>query len=198
MVFLVKNQVWKVGFGVRLGALLLDFLIVLPIYYFILFLNGLSKEAYFFTILPGFIFPFWYYIYLVRIYGGTPGKLITGIRIVKMDGTDVEWREAILREIITVFLSIVFAAITLVALSQADSDYYESLNWREKHTYLITLTPVLYIVYKWVSNIWTYSELVVLLFNKRRRALHDFIAGTIIVKLKYLHRICETGMILSQ
>jgi uncharacterized RDD family membrane protein YckC len=187
------NESIYAGFGVRLGALLLDFLIMLPIYYLILFLNGLSKEASYFTILPGLFLQFWYYIYLVKKYGGTPGKLITGIRIIKMDGTDVEWREAILREIIAVFLSILFAVITLVALSRADIHHYESLNWREKHKYLITLTPVLYIFYKWVSNIWMYSELVVLLFNRRRRALHDFIAGTVIVKLKYLSRIRETG-----
>ena len=186
------NESIYAGFVVRLGALLLDFLIMLPFYYLILFLSGLSKEAYYFTILPGLVFQFWYNIYLVKKYGGTPGKLITGIRILKMDGTDVEWREAILRDIINVFLSIVFTAITVFALSQADSYYYESLTWREKHKYLITLTPVLYIFYQWVSNIWMYSELVVLLFNRRRRALHDFIAGTVIVKLKYLSRIRET------
>jgi uncharacterized RDD family membrane protein YckC len=30
------------------------------------------------------------------------------------------------------------------------------------------------------GQIWVWSEVVVMLFNKRRRALHDFIAGTIV------------------
>jgi uncharacterized RDD family membrane protein YckC len=34
-------------------------------------------------------------IYLVKKYGGTPGKLIVGIKIIKLDGTDVTWKEAI-------------------------------------------------------------------------------------------------------
>jgi uncharacterized RDD family membrane protein YckC len=32
-----------------------------------------------------------------------------------------------------------------------------------------------------VANIWIWSEMLVLLCNKRRRALHDMIAGTIVV-----------------
>lgn len=34
-----------------------------------------------------------------------------------------------------------------------------------------------------VENIWVWSELVVLLTNRKRRALHDFIAGTVVIKV---------------
>ena len=32
-----------------------------------------------------------------------------------------------------------------------------------------------------VGFLWTWSELIVMLFNQRRRALHDFIAGTVVI-----------------
>jgi hypothetical protein len=31
---------------------------------------------------------------------------------------------------------------------------------------------------------WTFSEVLVMLTNKRRRALHDFIAGTLVVRTR--------------
>lgn len=179
------------GFWTRLGSLLLDFLIMLPYVFLVLYINGLSKNAYYFTFIPGLIFHFWFSIYLVKKYGGTPGKLIVGIKILKLDGTDVTWREAILRQIIAFVLTIFASIMTFYALSMADGEYYESLGWMQKQQYLFGLTPILFKIYTWTNNIWVYSELFVLLFNKRKRALHDFIADTVIVKTKYIEKIRE-------
>jgi len=186
----IKESIYA-GFWTRLGSLLLDFLIMLPYVFLVLYLNGLSKNAYYFTFIPGLIFDFWFSIYLVKKYGGTPGKLIVGIKIIKLDGTDVTWREAILRQIVTFILTIFESIMTIYALSMADGEYYESLGWIQKQQYLIGLTPILFKFYTWTNNIWVFSELLVLLFNKRRRALHDFIADTVIVKTKYIDKIRE-------
>ncbi len=55
----------------------------------------------------------------------------------------------------------------------------------------MSLSPIFFLIYTWVSNIWIYSEFIVLLTNKRKRAIHDYIAGTIIVKAKYIDEIRE-------
>ncbi|WP_255590049.1 hypothetical protein [Marinicella meishanensis] len=34
--------------------------------------------------------------------------------------------------------------------------------------------------------VWYWSELLVMLTNERRRALHDFIAGTVVIKKAFL------------
>jgi uncharacterized RDD family membrane protein YckC len=185
------NESIYAGFWTRLGSLLLDFLILIPYLALVLYINGLSKNAYYFTFIPGLIFHFWFSIYLVKKYGGTPGKLIVGIKILKLDGTDVTWKEAILRQSVNFNLIIFGSIITIYALSKADGEYYESLNWIKKQEYLFALTPLLFKIYTWTNNIWVYSELVVLLFNKRKRALHDFIADTVIVKTKYIEKIRE-------
>jgi len=185
------NENIYAGFWIRLGSLLLDFLIMIPVIFLTLYLNGLSKNAYYFTFIPSLIFHFWYSIYLVKKHGGTPGKLIAGIKILKINGENVTWKESILRQIVTFILTIFASVITIIALSKADGEYYESLTWMTKQQYLMTLTPLLFTIYTWTSNIWTYSELLVLLFNKRKRALHDFIAGTVIVRTKYIDRLRE-------
>ncbi|MFH3639525.1 RDD family protein, partial [Acinetobacter baumannii] len=45
--------------------------------------------------------------------------------------------------------------------------------------------PAWYSIVNSASELWTWSEFIVLLFNKRKRAIHDFIAGTIVIKKQY-------------
>lgn len=179
------------GFWIRLGSILLDFIIILPVTLLILYANSLSLNTFYFTIIPGLLFHFWYSFYLVKRNGGTPGKLIAGIKILKINGEDVDWKEAILRQIVSFCITLFATIITIIAISKADGAYFERLPWIQKQQYLMGLTPVLFLVYRWVSNIWVYGELFVLLFNKRKRALHDFIAGTVIVRIKYIDKLRE-------
>jgi uncharacterized RDD family membrane protein YckC len=62
-----------------------------------------------------------------------------------------------------------------------------------KDTYLITFSPIFFSVYRWSGNIWYWSEFIVLLTNRRKRAIHDFIAGTVVVKDDYIDKIRETA-----
>ncbi|MEJ6980513.1 RDD family protein [Pedobacter sp. P351] len=179
------------GFSVRLRSALLDLLILAPFYVLILYINRVGTNVYYFTFIPNFAFLFWFSVYLVKRYGGTPGKLISGIKILKIDGSDVDWKEAILRESITLLLSVCFITLTLIALSKIDHHYYENLNWKEKSKYIKTFAPFLFVIHKWTSLIWTTSELLVLFTNTRQRAIHDFMANTVVVKVKYLNSIRE-------
>lgn len=185
------NESIYAGFILRIGASILDFLILLPYTFLIIYLNGLSKDFYYLTIVIGLGFHLWFNIYLVKRYGGTPGKLISGIKIIKIDGEELTYKEAVLRQIVELFLLVFISIATIYSLPMVDEEHYQSLNWLKKQEYLYSLIPILFKIHVWVSNIWVYSELIVLLFNKRKRALHDFIAGTVIVKKKYLERIRE-------
>ena len=152
------------------------------------YLSGANEIVFYLSILPGFVFHFWFSIYLVKVYGGTPGKLIVGIKILKLNGSDVTWREAILRESMSIGFSIFALMITINALPMIDWDYYEKLGWMEKSKYVFGLTPLWDSIYTWSSRLWIYSEFVVLLLNKQKRAIHDYIAGTVIIKTKYVEK----------
>ena len=74
------------GFWIRFGSLLLDFLIILPVTFILYYINNRALGNYMLTIVPSLLFGLWYNVYLVQKYGGTPGKLIAGIKIIDLNG----------------------------------------------------------------------------------------------------------------
>lgn len=180
------------GFWARLGSLLLDTVFMLPVVFLALYLNGFGKNYYFYTFIPLLAFELWYNIYLPKKYGGTPGKLAVGIMIIRLDGQPIDWKESILRYSVLLVLSILNTVMMTSCLLKADDATFNSLGWMQRSQYLVSLSPLFFRVYLWVSNIWVYGEFFVLLTNKRKRAIHDYIAGTVIVKSKYIDNIRET------
>jgi uncharacterized RDD family membrane protein YckC len=169
------------GFWPRLGSLLLDILINLPLIVLLLWAQGHYRLFRVYYLIPGTIFGLFYSVYLVRRFGGTPGKLIVGIRIRKRDGEPVGYREALLRY----FPEFVFGLLMSVALippllHMTDAEY-QSLSLRERAKREFELAPPWYKPLRWTQTSWDWGELFVLLTNRKRRALHDFIAGTVVV-----------------
>lgn len=58
------NENFYAGFWLRLGAQILDTIFVLPVLFLLLYLNGLDKYMYFYTLLPSLMFILWYNVYL--------------------------------------------------------------------------------------------------------------------------------------
>lgn len=186
----IDNDIYA-GFWVRLGSMLLDGIIMLPLIFIVLYLNGLSVNMYFYIIIPNLLFGIWYNIYLPKKYGGTPGKLIVGIKIIKIDGKPIGWKEAILRYSVLLGLTIFSVIVMIISLLKADENIFNSLSWLKRTEYLMSLAATPFMIHAWASNIWVYSEFIVLLTNKRKRAAHDFIAGTVIVRNVYINKINE-------
>ena len=187
----IKNSLYG-GFWLRLGALLLDGIFVLPVAYLSLYLNSFGKNIYFLTIIPTLLFTLWYGIFLPKRYGGTPGKLAVGLKIIRLDGEAIGWKESILRYSIDFVISLFSVILMTVSILNADDSIYTNISWLKQSLYLTSLAPFFFKIYTWINNIWVYGELIVLLTNKRKRAIHDFIAGTVIVKSKYIDQIRQT------
>ncbi|MDR0455200.1 MAG: RDD family protein [Treponema sp.] len=181
------NEKFYSGFWPRLGANLLDGLINIPYVFLLSFINSFHLYTYLITVIPNILFIFWYNVYLPKKLGGTPGKLIVGLNIVKIDSSQIGWKEAFLRHSINIVFSFLFIIMTIASIFMADIEIYNSLSWFEKNTYLASISNIN--IVSILSNIWIWSEIVVLLFNKRKRAVHDFIAGTVIIKTEYLEEI---------
>jgi uncharacterized RDD family membrane protein YckC len=177
------------GFGLRLGSMLLDGLFCAPIAVIAFYVQSLGRDAYLISVVPMLAFGLWYSVYLPARNGGTPGKLVAGLTILKTTGQPIGLKEAFMRYIVTFVLSLFSVFVMITALSAADMNTYTNLGWLERARYLATLAPLLFTIVNWANNVWLYSELVVLLTNKQRRAIHDFIADTVIVKTKYLPQI---------
>ena len=179
------------GFGRRLGAILLDILITLPFLMGIGYVQGMSQTLYTAGLVVVFIFIFFYYIYAVKAYGASPGKHIAGIKIVKLDGTDVTWNEAILRSLVDICLMAFGFTIGYLSVMSMSADEYESLTFMTRGPRMQEYSPEMFMVQGILGFVWPFSEPIVLLFNKRRRALHDFIGETLVIKAKYQKQILE-------
>jgi len=115
-------------------------------------------------------------------WGATLGKMALKIKVVKeSDGSNISFREAFLRfsvDFVFAFLMIIGNIVALTSISSAD---YSQLTWTARAVRIEENTP------GWASSVfilyqcWIWSELVVLLFNNRKRAIHDFIAGTVVI-----------------
>lgn len=166
----------------RFGAYWLDVIIFLPIIALSLWGNEQSRLFSLYYFLPGLVFGIWFHVYLVKKYGGTPGKLILKIKIAKIDGTQVGYKEAMLR------YSVLFTLTTLLSVSlltvnfeMTDAEYF-SMEWNERALYMVERVPSWHNIVNIFVNIWVWSEFFVMLTNKKRRAIHDFMAGTVVIR----------------
>ena len=186
----INNEVYG-DLWTRIAAKLIDFVVMLPVAGLILYINGLSKSAYFYAILPNLAICILYDVYLVKRYGGTPGKLLMGLKIVQKNGDDVDWNASFMRYIVTFCLSIMGIFVMLWTLSLIDDTTYVSIGFLKRTQLLSELNPLMSKFQTFTSLAWTVAGIIAILSNKRKRAVHDFIAGTVVVKSIYLNKMRE-------
>lgn len=169
------------GFWKRLGAICLDGLIMSPMVILSFWGEGQSRLFQIYFFIPTLVFGLWYGIYLVKRYGGTPGKLLLNIKVCKLDGDPIAYKEAIIRYsvffILTFFISI---PPMLVVLGMTDTEYL-SMDFEARSVAITERSSWWYILGLAATYIWLLGEVIAMLANKKRRAIHDFMAGTVVV-----------------
>lgn len=174
------------GFWLRVKAGIIDFMLFVPLLAFIHYLNSLGVETSCLASIIILIFGLVYSIYLPKKYGGTPGKLLVGLKIVKTNGESIAWKESILRFAINIPPYLFGTFITLKSLQQVDPQIYLQQTWVQKGIYLQKQNKSLYSINLFLNNFLIAIEFVTLLTNKRKRAIHDYIAKTLVVKTKFI------------
>lgn len=181
MTTISTDQLRYAGFWPRLGALLLDLLIMLPLGALAFWGSERFRLFELYYLAPGTLFGLFYGVYLVRRFGGTPGKLIVGIRIRKVSGEPIGYREAFLRYLPDFLLGFLMSVALLMSVMHMSDTEYHALSFMERAKRMVELAPPWYHPLQIAQNVWVWGELIVLLTNRKRRALHDFIAGTVVV-----------------
>jgi uncharacterized RDD family membrane protein YckC len=141
----------------------------------------LSRDAAMVVAMPLFLAGAAYSVVLHARWGQTLGKMVAGIKIVTVTGAPVGWREALLRDSVGIGFGLVSTAATLVAFLQIPESSW-SHDWMRQAQLLRDAKPPWGRAAGTAAPVWFWSELVVLLFNKKRRALHDFMAGTVVIR----------------
>lgn len=167
-------------FWQRFGAMWIDFFVLVPLLFVAIWTQSISREVALILLVPMMAAFSAYTIYCHGRYGQTLGKMAVGIRVVRTTGEPIGWDEAWMRSSIDVMfatLGVVSSAIALIAIPDAQ---YHGIDWIERSQRLQALEPAWLAWTPLATQIWVWSEVVVMLFNKERRALHDFIAGTVV------------------
>ena len=170
------------GFWWRLWALTLDALVLLPLT--ILYSFGCDQYHFFylFYAVPGFMFHIFYYVYLVRRYGGTPGKLMAGLRIVTPEQLPIGYRQAIFRFAPFALFSVIgLGGLIAAELALTDAQFL-STKVSERMMRLNALAPLWFHAGIVAMGVFGIADFIVMMTNHQRRALHDFIGETVVIK----------------
>jgi uncharacterized RDD family membrane protein YckC len=169
------------GFWPRLGAMLVDALVLSPFIVLSYWAWSQSRSVALAMEVPlAFVFAF-YNIYFVGRWGMTVGKCVLKLKVVSLDGEPAGFRRAFYRHSVDLALSVIACALTLSALMSVVEHEFNVLAFAERIDLLSQRTGAASDVLNWIYLAWALSELAVLLMNEKRRALHDYIAGTVVV-----------------
>ena len=168
------------GFWSRLWAMLVDGALLFPLGYLVMRLEDQSWLAAIMLPLPWYLLQVAYFVYCHGRWGQSVGKMAAKIRVVNVDGRAMSWRQAFLRSAVDAILTMAFAASMVVGVSRMAPEEFVALPRLDRWTRVAALAPW-HGILEAASWGWFWSELGVLLFNRRKRALHDFIAGTVVI-----------------
>lgn len=110
-----------------------------------------------------------YYIVMHGKYGQTIGKMVVGVKVVDhFTENSISYRQALLRDVVPLLFITWSVALNLLAnMSVLD---------------LSRMTTTMIII-GGISSFWVWLEILTMLTNSKSRALHDFIAKTVVIRM---------------
>jgi len=118
-----------------------------------------------------------YTVFFHARYGQTIGKMVTRVRVVDCRTREkVTLKQACLRESIPFVLTLCLMSYQLFAVlawgAKPDAVVQSDLARNKRIFWLLSAA----------SGVWFLVEVLTMLTNEKRRALHDFIAGTVVMR----------------
>ncbi len=165
------NPKYRTG-GARFWAAIIDGLVFLPMILFerLVILPTSNKAGFILWQMFCITFACGYSVILHTRYGQTLGKYLMRIKLVDISEINaITLRQAIMRDIVGIAINCAALIYLMVKLQNTDliTDRYDDF-----------MQP-------WAS-IWLWIELITMLSNRKRRAVHDFIARTVVVRLNVI------------
>lgn len=167
---------WKRGF-----ATLIDIILFMPFLILQFWLYTKGKTAIYIISIFIFLYGNLYYILLHGFYGKTLGKFVLNIQVVALDGLPITIKQAAQRNFVEILFSCVGILSTLVALEQIGNSELIGLKWMKVSTVLQENRPQFSNDFLKLQQYYFYASIICILFNKKRRALHDFIGNTVVI-----------------
>jgi uncharacterized RDD family membrane protein YckC len=186
----LPDSLHVVGIRRRFLAEAVDAMVIFPVAIFVLLpvdYWALENRASWAVALVGICWLSVFAWFLVR-FGATPGKLALRMRVVDSHGTYLRWRSAFLRE--TPAWVALFLATAAIGKASGSFDGFDGDPTFGQYSEAIS---VLGGPYATLQSWWTWFvclDILAIAVNRNRRAIHDYIAGSVVVtKSSYMNTI---------
>ena len=157
---------WK-----RFFAGIIDAIFIYAVSYVLLLFFPDTTNNYifvFFTFLP-----FLYSIGMHGYNGQTVGKMVMGVQVTNSKNeSSISYIQAVLRDLVPV---ICLTALVIMSFYAPEVKTVEDMEIHKDFFFMLSVLGS-------TRTIWYILEFVTMLLNKKRRAVHDFIAGTVVVR----------------
>ena len=155
-------------FGPRVGAIIVDSLITAVGLGILSLLTGFKESSWFWWIDSAILIA--YAVILHGLYGQTLGKMATGVKVLdEKTESAITFTQAALRDCVPIMSTLVLIIVALLLQSGIITNVS---GWLEMGLMIFT----------WTLLAWHLLEVISMLTNQKRRAIHDYIAGTVVVK----------------
>lgn len=166
----MREEKYRTGLK-RLWAAIIDSIVFMPLLFVDKWLYNSNQNHNVSTtwlILTSFL-PIFYSIFLHYKYGYTIGKWVAKVKVLDVsENHTISLRQSIMRDIVLLFVQVIsFIYILIYSYSESQDSFL--INYED-----FTGTPLF---------IWTLAELLSMLANAKRRAIHDFIAKSVVVRV---------------
>jgi len=132
-----------------------------------------------------------YPVYFHARWGQTVGKMLAKIKVTRLDGTAIGLERAFLRSSVDITLSVFSTASLVYVMLTWTGPEWSSLGFAERGRLVGERNLARHWSFDTIMQAWVWGELLILLTNKKKRAAHDFIAGTVVVRTD--QRLAETS-----
>lgn len=159
--------------GARIGAAIIDGIIFIPFGFLNQYLTGMldGKGGLFILWTIFTMFVYWFYsIYMHGKYGQTFGKMAMGVKIVTYpEELPITYRHAVIRDLPYFILYFAETCFLTAAIISPELTFNSAIS---------LITQIL----SFATLGWFLLEIFSMLFNDKKRAVHDFIARTVVIK----------------
>ncbi len=161
-------------FGPRFFAAIIDGLVMLPLTVLFSYLSNFNIVG--IVIVTNLLYNLSPYIYSVLLhgyYGQTLGKMAMGVKVLDFETEDeIDLKQAFIRDSVPIALMIALYSYSVI------------IAWGNEGSAMqadfATMAPMFLIGI--LSILWTTLEIFSMLFNEKSRAVHDLLAGTVVVR----------------
>jgi uncharacterized RDD family membrane protein YckC len=161
-------------FWPRVGAGIVDGFVFLPLSLLDKWIWSISQSIPIIFLLTWFIiWSFSYVTYSVLMhgfFGQTLGKMAAKVKVLDISENKLTMRQAFLRDIVPIVLGVI-TIFYVVPIVLERVHPFKEITWT---------FPMIILLY--ANLCWYFAEVITMLANKKRRAVHDFIARSVVVR----------------